>query len=274
MKLKKPLVRRVKKLKFKRETYKSTLNNFASLVCFILLWELLSIVVSSPFFPGPLDVIKAFLVLLVEGDIEGISLLSHITASVSRVLLGFSLAVVTGIPLGLVMGLRRTVYGSVKSILEPLRFIPPIAWIPLAIILLTGYARYMLIIWLGAFFPVLLNTITGVQTTNPVLVDVAKVFGADKKTIIMKIVFSNALPEIFAGMRIGLGVGWMCIVAAEMIGGEMAGLGWLILKYGELLDVASMVVGMVLIGVIGLLMNEAFLRAEKNLFRWRKEVTL
>lgn len=261
-------------MKFRKETYRSTLNNAFSLICFILLWEFLSITLSSPFFPSPLDVVKAFFILFVKGDVEGISLISHITASVSRVLLGFSLAVVTGIPLGLIMGLRRTVYSSVKSVVEPLRFIPPIAWIPLAIILLTGYGRYMFIIWLGAFFPVLLNTITGVQRVNPVFVDVAKIFGANRKIIITKIVFSNALPEIFAGMRIGLGVGWMCIVAAEMIGGEMAGLGWLILKYGELLDVSSMIVGMVLIGVIGLFMNEAFLRVEKNLFKWRKEVTL
>ncbi|RLG92736.1 MAG: ABC transporter permease [Candidatus Hecatellales archaeon] len=260
--------------KFLGKSYKTFLNNFVSLTIFLFLWEILSITISSPFFPNPLDVWEAFLILLLKGDVEGISLTTHIVASVSRVLLGFGLAVVTGIPLGLVMGLKRVAYGSVRSILEPLRFIPPIAWIPLAIILLTGCARYMLIIWLGAFFPILLNTMAGVQTVNPTLIDVAKVFGADKKTIVVKTVFSNALPEVFAGMRIGLGVGWMCIVAAEMIGGEMAGLGWLILKYGELLNVSGMIVGMVLIGIIGLLMNETFLRVEKRVFRWRREVTL
>jgi NitT/TauT family transport system permease protein len=156
--------------------------------------------------------------------------------------------------------------------LEPLRFIPPIAWIPLVVILLSGYARYVLIIWLGAFFPILLSTVAGVKRTSSVLVDVAKSFGADSKSIVLEVVVPSALPEVAAGMRIGLGVGWMCIVAAEMIGGETVGLGRLILRYAQLLQIDVVIVGMVTIGLLGLVMNELFLQAEKRLFRWRKEV--
>lgn len=261
-------------LKPKTSNFKITLNNVAIFLLILILWEGLTIAIPSRFFPSPIDVVKAFIVLVSHGDVEGISLASHIAASVLRVLVGFSLAALTGLPLGILMGLKRSAYTSARSIIEPLRFIPPIAWIPLAIIVLSGYSRYMLIIWLGAFFPILLNTIAGVQGTSATFMDVAKVFGADRKTTIAKVVVPSTLPEILAGMRIGLGVGWMCIVAAEMIGGELAGLGWLILKYSLLLDVASMVVGMILIGIIGLLMNEVFLWVEKLLFRWRREVVL
>jgi NitT/TauT family transport system permease protein len=127
---------------------------------------------------------------------------------------------------------------------------------------------------LALFFPVLINTIVGINRTNPTLIDVARVLGADKKSTILKVMIPSALPEIVAGMRIGLGVGWMCIMAAEMMGGEMVGLGRLILKYAELLRVDVILVGMLTIGIIGLLMNEAFIWAEKRVLRWRVEVRI
>jgi ABC-type nitrate/sulfonate/bicarbonate transport system permease component len=240
----------------------------------LFLWQVATLVVHSPFFPSPLDVAKAFVTIATIGDIEHITLLAHSEASIFRVLVGFGLACITGIPLGIAIGLRPGIYGWTRSVIEPIRFIPPIAWIPLAIILLTGFSRYMLIIWLGSFFPVLLNTIAGVKRTNPTLVEVARVLGADKKSTILKVMWPSALPEIAAGMRIGLGVGWMCIMAAEMIGGERVGLGRLILKYAELLRVDVIFVGMITIGIIGLLMNEVFIWTEKRIFRWRVEVRI
>ena len=120
----------------------------------------------------------------------------------------------------------------------------------------------------------LLNTVAGINRTNPTLVEVAKVSGADKKSTILKVMIPSALPEIVAGMRIALGVGWMCIMAAEMIGGEMVGLGRLILKYAELLQVDVILVGMITIGIIGLAMNEAFIWVERRVFRWRVEVRI
>ena len=248
--------------------------NVVLIILIFFVWELVAGVVRSIFFPGFTDVARAFVTIAKDGDIEGIRLLDHSIASMGRVLAGFGLACVTAIPLGLAMGLRRGIYHSTKSVIETIRLIPPIAWIPLVIILLTGYWRYTFIIWLGAFFPILINTMAGVKRTNPIFVDVSKTFGANKRSTISKVVIPSALPETIAGMRIGLGIGWMCIVAAEMIGGEMVGLGRLILKYAELLRVDVVIVGMILIGIIGLLMNEIFLRTEKRLFRWRVEVTV
>ncbi|MEM1539333.1 MAG: ABC transporter permease [Candidatus Bathyarchaeia archaeon] len=240
----------------------------------LLVWETTAKICGSPFFPSFTEVIAAAARITVFGDIEGYRLSDHVFASVIRVLLGFGCACITGFPIGLLMGLRREVYGSLKLIIEPVRFIPPIAWLPLVFLLLSGYLRYIVIIWLGAFFPILLNTLSGVMRTDMVLVNVAKVFGADGKSIISKVIIPSALPEVIAGMRIGLGVGWMCIVAAEMMGGDPVGLGRLIIKHVELLQIDVCIVGIIFIGIMGLLMNEIFLQIEKRLFRWRVEVRI
>lgn len=254
------------------QNYKAVAYNIAAIVILTVTWEFAAQFLQSPFFPKFTEVVRAFVTIAVNGDVEHFYLSDHIAASVLRVLAGFSAACITGFPLGLAMGLRPLSYDATKSIFEPLRFIPPIAWIPLVVILLTGYSRYVLIIWLGAFFPILLSTVAGVKRTSPILIDVAKTFGANARSIVFKVVVPSALPEVAAGMRIGLGVGWMCIVAAEMIGGETVGLGRLILRYAQLLQVDVVIVGMITIGLLGLIMNEMFLRTEKRLFKWRREI--
>ncbi|MDI9643961.1 MAG: ABC transporter permease [Candidatus Verstraetearchaeota archaeon] len=227
---------------------------------------------NSPFLPGPYSVLTAFFRISTAGDIDGYTLSSHAMTSIYRVLLGFLFAGMTAIPLGIFMGLKPSVNSVSSPIIEPIRFIPPIAWIPLAIILLGGITRYVFLIWIGAFFPILLNTIAGVKRTSAVLVDMAKTFGADSRTITFKIVFPSALPEVMSGLRVGLGVGWMCIVAAEMIGGDPVGLGRLIIKYANLYQMDVVILGMVTIGIIGLILNYAILSTERRLFKWRVEV--
>lgn len=242
-------------------------------IAFLIVWELLTRLVNSPFLPGPYEVFLAFIRISTVGDFDGYTLWEHSAISLYRVLLGFLAAVVTAIPLGLLMGLKPTIRTAASTIIEPIRFIPPIAWIPLAIVLLLGLSRYVFLIWIGVFFPILLNTIAGVRRTSPVLVNVAKTFGATKSEITTKIVFHSALPEIMTGLRVGLGIGWMCIVAAELLGGEPVGLGRLILKYADFLQIDVVIVGMVAIGIIGLLMNYLILALEKRMFRYRVEVS-
>jgi NitT/TauT family transport system permease protein len=237
-----------------------------------LVWQFTAQAARSSFFPGPWAVAGAFREILSGGDIQGYQLWSHIWASLVRVLAGFTAAAVTGVGLGMVLGLKRSAYEATKSILEPVRFIPPIAWIPLAIVLLSGFSRYAFIIWIGAFFPILVATMAGIHRVSPLLVDVSKSFGAGRRFIILRVVTPGALPEIVAGMRIGLGVGWMCIVAAEMIGGENVGLGRLMMNYADLLRVDMVVVGMITIGVIGYVTNEILLLVEQRLFAWRRAI--
>ncbi|MDD1766303.1 MAG: hypothetical protein LUQ00_00080, partial [Candidatus Methanomethyliaceae archaeon] len=125
----------------------------ASLTIFILLWEALHLAMNNPFLPGPYEVFLAFIRIATVGDIYHVPLWLHITTSLYRVLLGFIVGVITAVPLGLLMGVRTTARNAATPILEPIRFIPPMAWIPLTILLLRGLSGYVFLIWIGVFFP-------------------------------------------------------------------------------------------------------------------------
>ncbi|MGQ9760257.1 MAG: ABC transporter permease [Candidatus Methanomethylicaceae archaeon] len=251
---------------------RSVLLGTTSIVAFLLFWETLALLSQSPYIPGPYSVLRAFVTMLTVGDIDGYTLTWHTMVSLQRVLLGFIVGSVTGVPLGLLLGIKPMFRGAITPIIEPFRFIPPIAWIPLSIVLLVGLWRYVFLIWIGVFFPVLLDTIAGVKRSSMTLIQMARTFGADNKSILRRIIFPSSLPEIMNGLRVGLGVGWMCIVAAEMIGGEPVGLGRLILKYANLLQIDVVILGMITIGLVGLAMNYLILSVEKRMFRWRIEV--
>ncbi len=256
------------------EQSKTVGYNFVSLVVVVIAWTLLSRWQHSIYFPSPQAIWAAFVNLATKGDIEGVGLGLHIWKSLIRIFAGFAAASILGIPLGLLMGLYPKLYNRTRAIIEPVRFIPPIAWIPVAIVLLVGFSRYAFIIWLGAFFPIFITTLLSVTRVNPIHVNVAKVCGASRSFIIRKIVIPSVLPDISTGMRVGLGIAWMCIVAAEMIGGEMVGIGRLILKYAELQRMGEIIVGMLAIGIIGFIMNEIFIIIERRVFRWRSEISI
>lgn len=253
---------------------RAVLYNAVSLAVVLIIWELLADRAKSPYFPAPLDVLAAFSQLIQEGDILGNSLWTHMGASVYRLLVGFGLGVALGVPLGLLMGLYKNLYVNMRVVIEPFRFIPPIAWIPLAIIFFTGITRYAFLIFLGAFFPVFTATLVGVGRVEPVHRKVFQVYGAGKFYILRHVVIPTVLPDILGGMRVGLGTAWMTIVAAELTGGEPIGLGRMMVNYSELLRIPEVVVAMILIGAIGFILNEALLLAEKYLFRWRWQVSL
>lgn len=248
--------------------------NAAVLIVTIGLWQGLARVLGSPFFPSPGAIAQAFVHLLANGDTTGISLWAHAWASIERVLVGFAFAVAFGVPLGTLMGLYPRLYENSRVILEPFRFIPPIAWIPLAIIFFSGMTRFAFLIFLGAFFPVFTAAMVGVARVEPIHRKVGLVFGAGKPWIVRHVVLPTILPDILGGMRVGLGAAWLTIVAAELAGGISAGLGRMMVNYAELLQIPKVVVGMLMIGAIGFLMNEALLLIEKRLFRWRWQVTL
>jgi sulfonate transport system permease protein len=248
--------------------------NVLAVAIALLVWQAADMAVASPFFPGPVKVVQAFVRLAVHGDTYGHSLWAHAWASIERVLVGFGLGVLGGVPLGLLMGLYQRVYTRTRAVLEPFRFIPPIAWIPLAIIFFSGLARFAFLIFLGAFFPIFTSTLVGVARVEPIHRKVGLVHGASKFWILCHVVVPTVLPDILAGMRVGLGAAWLTIVAAELAGGISTGLGRMMTNYAELVQVPEVIVGMLLIGFIGFLMNEVLLLVEKYLFRWRWQVTL
>lgn len=248
--------------------------NLLSLAVFTTAWQIASMAVGSPFFPAPLEIVRAFLHLAVSGDTQGTSLWIHCWASLYRVLVGFAAGVLLGVPLGLLMGLYRPVYAATRSVVEPFRFIPPIAWIPLAIIFFSGLPRFAFLIFLGAFFPVFTSTLVGVQRVELVHRKVALVYGATRLYVLTHIVVPTVMPDILAGMRVAMGAAWLTIVAAELAGGTNEGLGRMMLNYSELLKIPEIIVGMILIGIIGFILNEMLLLMEGYLFKWRWEVTL
>jgi NitT/TauT family transport system permease protein len=257
-----------------KDTLKPIALNLLSLALFIAAWQIAAMSVASPFFPAPFEIVKAFLRLARAGDTQGTTLWAHSWASLYRVLIGFFAGVLLGVPLGLLMGLYKQVYAATRSVIEPFRFIPPIAWIPLAIIFFSGTTRFAFLIFLGAFFPVFTSTLVGVQRVEPVHRKVALVYGASRFYVLTRIVVPTVLPDILAGMRIAMGAAWLTIVAAELAGGTNLGLGRMMLNYAELLKIPEIIVGMILIGLIGFILNEVLLLIERHLFRWRWQVTL
>ena len=169
------------------EQVKTVGYNILSLIVVLILWTLLSEWQHSIYFPAPKAIWKAFIGLVTKGDIEGINLGIHIWKSLLRIFAGFGVACLVGIPLGLLMGLYPRLYNWTRSISEPVRFIPPIAWIPVAIVLLVGFTRYVFLIWLGAFFPIFVTTLRSVVRVNPVHINVVTVFGASRFYKIRKI---------------------------------------------------------------------------------------
>ena len=241
------------------------------IIILIALWQLIAMLTRTSL----IDVYNSFVELLFEGDSEGTLLSQHILASLTRVTIGFSIAAITAIPLGIIIGRYRLADSVFGPVVEAMRPIPPIAWIPLAILLFRSnmIGAQVFIIWIGAFFPILINTTTGVKRTQPVHIDAAKTLGASERNILTKIVVPSAGPEIFAGLRIGFGIGWMCLVAAEMIGGRV-GLGYLIWIMQQVGRTGAVISSMLLIGLIGFLITYFFLRIERSLLKWRQAVSV
>jgi taurine transport system permease protein len=249
------------------------LVSVASLGLLLLLWwyatEVAQLV--SPFvLPSPGDVISG-LARVSEGYMGG-SLMEHFTASMSVMLSGFLLALVIGIPLGILMAwipIMDRLFGPLLTVLRP---IPPPAWIPLAILWFgIGIAGKTFIVFVAAFVPVLVNAYVGCKETPINLLNAARTLGASQRTILMEVVLPSAMPVILTGARISLGVAWATIVAAELVVADQ-GFGFLIMNGYRNFEANIMAGGMLLIGVIGILMNLGFVWLERVLLRWNAEV--
>ena len=266
---------------------KSVLNLFFHLLLPVLLaglWQFLAVLVDKPTILPMLDSVAHVLVhpttkILITG-----SLLDNMLISLLRVVLGFLLAATIAVPLGLGMGYFRMTERFFNSTIEMLRPIPPLAWVPLILAWfgIKGIADWIpglaaspivsgiqfstvIIILIGAFFPILLNTIQGVKNIPREYLESAQTLGAGGMTLIFKVLIPASLPLIVTGLRIGLGIGWMCLVAAEMMPGSNSGLGYLIWYAYELLRADIIVAGMIVIGIIGFIMDRCFKRIERFL---------
>jgi nitrate/nitrite transport system permease protein len=176
----------------------------------------------------------------------------HLTYSMGRVLLGYTLAVLVAVPLGFALGLWPALYRALNPFIQVLRPISPLAWMPLALYTFRdSTVSTIFIIFICAVWPLLINTAVGAATVRPEWVNVSRVFGVGTFEHITRIVFPASVPMIMTGMRVSIGIAWFVIVAAEMVGAQ-SGIGYFIWNEWNNLQIASMIVAIVLIGLIGL----------------------
>ncbi len=239
----------------------------------ILIWQGLSSIKVIPSYklPSPVEIVLGFRDLLIIGVPPGHLLHNHILYSLYRVALGYALAALLAIPLGLLMGWSTGLLRMIRPLFELVRPIPPLAWIPIAILWFgIGIKSAAFIIFLGAFFPILLNTISGVLSIHPILIEAARTLHAKEKDIFLKVLFPGAVPSIFVGMRIGIGIGWMTLVAAEFTGvKEGYGLGYMIMTARDIQRPDEILSGMLVIGVMGLLIDVGLRAIESRTIKWQ-----
>ncbi len=239
----------------------------------VLVWQALasSGVIPAYKLPSPLQVLWGLQDLISLGMPPGNLLHDHIFHSLQRVFQGYGAASLMGIPLGLLMGWSQSLRIALEPLIEMLRPVPPLAWIPIAILWFgIGNQSAAFIIFLGAFFPILLNTINGVRTIDPILIEAARTLHATRRFIFLKVLLPGAFPSIFTGLRIGLGIGWMTLVAAEFTGVRQGyGLGYMIMTARDIQRPDQIVAGMVVIGLIGLSIDAGLRMLERWLLRWR-----
>ncbi len=241
--------------------------NILSMILLLLFWFFITFKgwINEIFLPRPQQIINVLIELIQSKEI-----FHDIYISLFRVALGFLLGAGMAIPLGLLMGWYRMFQGFVDPIIEFFRPIPPLAFIPLAILWFgIGEESKIFVIWLGTFFPILINVITGIREVEPVLIKAAYTLGARDRNIFFEVCLPASLPFILAGLRIGLATGWTCLVAAELIAAR-SGLGFLIADARRYFRTDIVMLGIIIIGVIGILLDRLLRFMERRLTEWQE----
>lgn len=221
--------------------------------------------------PPPSEVALALHDLAFGGiydDAYSQTLLTHILASLTRVYGGFAIAVATALPLGLLIGRIPLIRGLIDPTLQVLRPIPVTAWLPLAMIMFgLGPRSAFFLVCLGAFYPILVNTIFGVRSVDPRLFEAASMLGCQGTMQFFRVCLPASLPAIFTGLRLGLGFAWVVIVVGEMTGVQ-TGLGAIIMEARQLSRTEIVIAGMIVIGLLGFISDRIVVWLGQRLLRW------
>lgn len=243
----------------------------AAIVGAIIVWHLCStfsfnFIISFENIPKPTVVGSQFISLLGTEVFY-----THILVSLKRILIGFLLASLLGVTAGVFMGRSKIISDILMPYIEILRPIPAVAWIPLAILMLpTEESSIIYITFLGAFFPIVLNTVHGVEQTEETLVRAAKSLGASNFSILWHVILPGALPSIMAGLAIGMGVSWFSLLAGEIISGQY-GIGYFTWNSYTLVEYPNIIIGMLVIGGLGTLSTWLVKQASKPALRWQEQ---
>lgn len=242
-------------------------------LAWLVVWSVAVRLLNVPhdFLPPPEAVLATLARLAVEPIGEG-ALLSHAAVSLGRFGLGFALALVVGIPLGLLMGMSRFADALVSPVFRALRFVPPIAWAPFAIVWFgVNVGSQAFVIFASSLPPILLNTWSGVRLADRNLQRAARTLGARRATLVRLVVLPCALPSIVAGLRVGIATAWMALVAAEIVAGTggASGLGYLILIGQQTLRADLTIAAMLAIGLLGFALDVFLRELESHWLRWK-----
>ena len=252
---------------------RSVVTGVATIAALFVIWWLTTSVfglVSPARFPSPEAFVGALERIWTQGYAGG-TLIEHVVQSVRLVFIGFLTAVAIGVPLGFAMGYDRRIEAFVNPVFLVLRPIPPLAWIPLAIVWFSlGDASKVFVIFVSAFVPSVINTYTGVRNVRRHLVEAALVHGATRGRVIREVYFPDASPMIFTGLRLSLQASWTTLVAAELVGAFL-GLGRALQTAYRDVNTPMILVAMVAIAISGAVTTILLAKLEKRVIRWRAE---
>ena len=250
-----------------------TLSLGTLLVLLAIWWVIAALQVISPLFlPPPGQVLQKLLTVAGPQGFMDATLWQHLAASLSRILLALLAAVALGVPVGIAMGLSQTVRGILDPLIELYRPVPPLAYLPLMVIWFgIGETSKILLIYLAIFAPVAMSALAGVKSAQQVRIRAARSLGASRAQVLWWVILPGALPEILTGVRIGLGVGWSTLVAAELIAATR-GLGFMVQSAGEFLATDVVLAGIAVIAIIAFALELGLRALQRRLTPWHGEV--
>ncbi|WEA06109.1 taurine ABC transporter permease TauC [Pantoea dispersa] len=241
-------------------------------VLLLLWWSVTALGLIAPLFlPPPQQVLHKLLVIAGPQGFMDATLWQHLGASLTRMLVALFFAALIGIPVGIAMGLSPAVRGLLDPLIELYRPVPPLAYLPLMVIWFgIGETSKILLIYLAIFAPVTLSTLAGVKNTQQVRIRAAQALGATRGQLLRFVILPGALPEILTGLRIGLGVGWSTLVAAELIAATR-GLGFMVQSAGEFLATDVVLAGIAVIALIAFSLELGLRALQRRLTPWNGE---
>jgi len=249
----------ITRLKLK-ERFGDLLPPVVAITIFLVLWQLFCWLPGATL-PGPIKVLQETWILILypfydKGDTDK-GLFWQIFASLQRVAIGYTIAAIVGIGLGILVGLNKTLSKALDPIFQLLRTVPPLAWVPIALAALQkNQPAALFVIFITAVWPILINTAVGVRQIPQDYNNVARVLRLSRKKYFFKVLFPAALPYIFTGLRISIGLAWLAIIAAEIVMSGIVGIGFFIWNAYQNNQVSEIILALVYIGIVGLLLDK------------------
>jgi len=269
----KTLVREKSKTSKGRSLPRNVRLSIGTLVTLLFIWWAVTALKWIPplFLPAPQQVLHQLITIASPQGFMDATLWQHLAASLTRIVIALLAAVVVGVPVGIAMGLNEMLRGILDPLIELYRPVPPLAYLPLMVIWFgIGETSKILLIYLAIFAPVAMSALAGVRSASKVRIRAAQALGASRWQVLRYVILPGALPEILTGVRIGLGVGWSTLVAAELIAATR-GLGFMVQSAGEFLATDVVIAGISVIALIACALELGLRYLQRKLTPWHGE---